>query len=180
MYAEGPEDRMLEHPQHRLRLLYEPLSLLETLDRTRGDRITPDVVPSHDTKFSVIGSQRSFVNAIAYLCAYKKEPVYVTAAALEKGPEEIVIWLAANNGIEQAVIDFMNPVLTIITWLVDRSSANLSNSDGASALSLLTDMALSFNSPRIFSYYQQVVNRAAPSVVRELARDPRFRGLSPV
>lgn len=180
MYDESPEDLVLEQQQSRLRLLYEPLSLLDTLDQTRGDRIRPDDVPSHGAKFSLINSQRSFVNAIAYICAYKKGPAYVTAAAFKKAPEEIVLWLAANQGIELAVIDFLNPVVKIITWLVGKTSARLKNEEGASALSHLTGITLSFNSPRIFSYYRQIVNQAAPDVMPELARDPRFRGLSPV
>ncbi|PKY08129.1 hypothetical protein P168DRAFT_9359 [Aspergillus campestris IBT 28561] len=180
MYDETPEDPVLEQRQSRLRLLYEPLSLLDTLDQTRGDRIRPDDVPSHDAEFSLIGSQRSFVNAIAYICAYKKGPAYVTAAALEKAPEEIVLWLAANKGIEPAVIDFLNPVVKIITWLVGKTSARLENEEGASALNLLTGKTLSFNSPRIYSYYCQIVNHAAPDVVPELARDPRFRDIPKV
>ncbi|PLB36140.1 nucleic acid/nucleotide deaminase domain-containing protein [Aspergillus candidus] len=180
MYDESPEDLVLEQQQSRLRLLYEPLSLLDTLDQTRGDRIRPDDVPSHGAKFSLINSQRSFVNAIAYICAYKKGPAYVTAAALEKAPEEIVLWLAANQGIELAVIDFLNPVVKIITWLVGKTSARLKNEEGASALSHLTGITLSFNSPRIFSYYRQIVNQAAPDVMPELARDPRFRDIPDV
>lgn len=176
MYDNSADDRMLNH--RRSRLLYEPLSLLNTLGPTRGDRIKPDTIPPHGEGFSPIQSQRSFVDAIAYICAYKKGPAYVTAAALEKDPEKIVLWLAANKGVEHAVMEFLEPVLKIISWLVDKKSANLSNKDGASALGFLARLTLRFNSSRIFSYYHEIVSLVAPDVVPMLARDPKFRGLS--
>ncbi|KAF9887618.1 hypothetical protein FE257_009711 [Aspergillus nanangensis] len=113
--------------------------------------------------------EKSFVDALSYACAYKKEAAYVTAVALEKRPDEIVVWLAANQGVEPAVVNFVNNTLIIVQWLAANPSAHLRNEDGKATLRLLTEQVLRFNSPKIKAYYGQIMNLAAPAVMGKLS-----------
>ncbi|RAH56544.1 hypothetical protein BO85DRAFT_450568 [Aspergillus piperis CBS 112811] len=168
MSHDPPGDPPMSHSPRRLRRLYEPLSLLQTLGNVRGWRIRAPDIPQDNSGFNAIKSHRSFVDALAYACAYKKEPAYVTAVALEKRPEEIVVWLAANKNVEEAVVSFAQDVLRIVQWLASNPSAQLGTKDGQQALNLLTSRVLRFNAPKIYAYYEQVV-RAAPRVIAKLS-----------
>ncbi|KAF7183830.1 hypothetical protein CNMCM7691_004252 [Aspergillus felis] len=169
MNEETPVDPLMSHPITRLRRLYEPLSLLMTLGEVRGNRIKPFNIPQDNSGFNAIKSHRSFVDALAYACAYKKEPAYVTAVALEKRPEEIVVLLAANKGVEDSVVRFVHDILKIVQWLARKPSAQLSSEDGLAALQFLTSKVLRFNAPKIYAYYRAIVDKAAPAVMGKLS-----------
>ncbi|GKZ36050.1 hypothetical protein AbraIFM66950_006925 [Aspergillus brasiliensis] len=156
-------------PIRRLRRLYEPLSLLQTLGKVRGSRIRACDIPQENSAFNAIKSHRSFVDALAYACAYKKEPAYVTAVALEKRPEEIVVWIAANKDVKGPVVSFAQDVLRIVQWLARNPLAQLSTKDGQAAQTLLTSRVLHFNAPKIYAYYEQIVRNAAPPVIAKLS-----------
>ncbi|OJI84215.1 hypothetical protein ASPTUDRAFT_120671 [Aspergillus tubingensis CBS 134.48] len=168
MSHDPPGDPPMSHSPRRLRRLYEPLSLLQTLGNVRGWRIRAPDIPQDYSGFNAIKSHRSFVDALAYACAYKKEPAYVTAVALEKRPEEIVVWLAANKNVEDTVVSFAQDVLRIVQWLARNPSAQLGTEDGQQTLNLLTSRVLCFNAPKIYAYYEQVM-RAAPQVIAKLS-----------
>src|SRR5271170_2740078 len=102
-----------------IRRFYEPLLLLHALDKIRGGRIKAEIV-SDNTGINHTQIRRSFADAIAYICAYKKGPGYVTAAALEKTPQGVVVWLAANNGIGQNVTEFLDGILARVQNVVDK------------------------------------------------------------
>ncbi|GFG10242.1 hypothetical protein IFM5058_04826 [Aspergillus udagawae] len=167
MNQDPPGDPLMPIP--RLPLLYEPLSVLITLGEVRGSRIKPISVPQDNSSFNVFNSHRSFVDALAYACAYKKEPAYVTAVALEKRPEEIVVLLAANKGVDDSVVRFVHDILRIVQWLATNPSAQLSSEDGTAARQLLTSKVLRFNAPKIYTYYETIVKKAAPAVMRKLS-----------
>ncbi|KAI2847850.1 hypothetical protein CBS147343_9232 [Aspergillus niger] len=169
MSHDPPGDPLMSHSSRRLRRLYEPLSLLQTLGNVRGLRIRACDIPQDNSGFNAIKSHRSFVDALAYACAYKKEPAYVTAVALEKRPEEIVVWLAANKNVEETVVSFAQDVLRIVQWLARNPSAQLSTEDGQRSLNLLTSRVLHFNAPKIYAYYEQIVRKAAPPVIAKLS-----------
>ena len=173
MSEDPPGDPLLSHKPSRLRLLYEPLSLLYTLGEVRGSRIKPCDIPQDGSGsgFNAIKSHRLFVDALAYACAYKKEPAYITAVALEKTPEEIVVWLAANKCVEPVVVTFVGRILQIVVWLARNPSAQLTSDDGKGALHLLTTEVLRFNAPKIYAYYEDIVKRAAPRVVKQLSSE---------
>jgi predicted metalloenzyme YecM len=140
-----------------------------TLGEVRGSRIKSFNIPQDNSGFNAINSHRSFVDALAYACAYKKEPAYVTAVALEKRPEEIVVLLAANRGVEDSVVRFVRDILRIVQWLATNPSAQLNSEDGQAALQLLTSKVLRFNAPKIYTYYGTIVNKAAPAVMGKLS-----------
>lgn len=103
-----PESDVVPVPPKLLRRFYEPLVLLYVLDRNRGDRI-----PRHnsDTDGPRDELRRSFVDSIAYICDYKKGGDTVTAAALQREPAGVTIWLAANNHVKEETIYFLRQIL---------------------------------------------------------------------
>lgn len=86
--------------------------LLRVLGRARGERAKAG--HDHIPDSVATGSHRrlrSFLNSLAYICAWEKKPGYVTSVAIEKLPEAVVAWMAANNGIEDGVVRFAQQIL---------------------------------------------------------------------
>ncbi|CAG7924827.1 unnamed protein product [Penicillium olsonii] len=150
------EASLISHQPKRLRLLYEPLCLLHTLSEVRGDRIKPGDILSEGPGLTAPGCYRSFVDAIAYICAYRKKPGYVTAAALEEAPDAIVVLLAANNDIDTAVVTLLEKVVMILSWIIDNPTVRLDTNEARGAMKILTAYVLDLNAPKIFDYYQRV------------------------
>ncbi|KAJ5192197.1 hypothetical protein N7449_008339 [Penicillium cf. viridicatum] len=174
MDQEHPQALLIAHQPKKLRLLYEPLCLLRTLSEVRGDRIKPGDISSEFPGSTAPKCYRAFVDAIAYICAYQKKPGYVTAAALEEAPDAIVILLAANDGIDMAVLALLEKVRVILLWIVEKSAVQLDTKEGRGIMKILTDYVLSLNTPKIFEYYQQV-NKSVSNVVDQLNAEPGLR-----
>ncbi|KAJ5436244.1 hypothetical protein N7445_007129 [Penicillium cf. griseofulvum] len=174
MSEEYSEASVIHHQDKRLRLLYEPLCLLHTLSEVRGDRIKPGDLSPKGPGLTAPRSYRSFVDAIAYICAYRKKPGYVTAAALEETPDAIVVLLAANNGIDTAVVTFLEKVLNILSWFIENPTVRLDMDEGRAAMKMLTEHVLNLNAPKIFKYYQQV-NKLVSSVMGRLNAEPGLK-----
>ncbi|CDM26246.1 unnamed protein product [Penicillium roqueforti FM164] len=164
----------MEHQPKRLRLLYEPLCLLRILSEVRGDRIKPGDIFPEGPGLSATKSYRSFVDAIAYICAYRKRPGYVTAAALEQTPDAIVILLAANDGIDTAVVTLLEKVLIILSWIIENPTVRLDTKEGREVMKILTVHVLGLNAPKIFEYYQQV-NKLVSLVMGRLNAEPKLK-----
>lgn len=147
----------MTHESKKLRLLYEPLCLLHSISEIRGDRIKPDDLSHESPALTGPRLYRRFVEAMAYICAYKKRPGYVTAVALEDTPEKIVVLLAANNDIEQQVIHFVEKVLKVLSWVIENHAVRQNTLDGQRVMQILTENVLEFNTPKIYEYYQQVI-----------------------
>ncbi|KAI2734488.1 hypothetical protein DTO013E5_9983 [Penicillium roqueforti] len=173
-----PEASLMEHQPKRLRLLYEPLCLLRILSEVRGDRIKPGDIFPEGPGLSATKSYRSFVDAIAYICAYRKRPGYVTAAALEQTPDAIVILLAANDGIDTAVVTLLEKVLIILSWIIENPTVRLDTKEGREVMKILTVHVLGLNAPKIFEYYQQV-NKLVSLVMGRLNAEPKLKGTQP-
>ena len=47
------------------------------------------------------------MNGIDFICAYEKSPHCVTAVALEKTPQGITFWVAANEKLEVKFLNFL-------------------------------------------------------------------------
>jgi hypothetical protein len=143
-----------------LRRFYEPVLLLNALGPVRGPRIKQQV-DSDDFKYNHRKLRRSFADGIAYISAYQKNPDYVTAVALERTPQGIDIWIAANTDIEPKVVEFVEGVLRDLSFIsrtgnvIERHRAALLTRDD------LTRKVVIFNTPRIVGYYKAVNKRVA-------------------
>jgi hypothetical protein len=85
-------------PEDRLRCrFYEPLVLLDVLDRNGQQRISR--CPSEDQaapQLQLRELRRTFVGQLAYVCDYIEGGDTVTAMALEMQPSSITFWVAPN------------------------------------------------------------------------------------
>lgn len=147
-----------------LRRFYEPLLLLKALDPIRGERIKPESIHSDSPNLQKL--RRSFVDGIAYICAYKKGPDHVTAAALERTPQEVKVWLASNKNIDDSVIHMLQRVLYDVQCIARLDSRESRQRLGEQTLDRLTSDIVDFNAPRISTYYKEVALRCVPECLK--------------
>ncbi len=141
-----------------LRRFYEPLLLLSALGQMRGERLKSE---SHTNSMSpnIQKLRRSFVDGIAYICAYEIGPRRVTAATLERTPQGITVWLATNEKIGEKVVEFLKDVLSDIQRIAEPDDRENRQKEGGQTLKHLTSRIVSFNAPRIQTYYEQVARK---------------------
>ena len=144
-----------------LRRFYEPLLLLSALGDIRGDHIKPDIVAGGVSP-NIKKLRRSFIDGIAYICAYEKHPRRVTAAALERTPHEVTVWLAANTDIGDNVVQFLEKVFSDIQRIAELGNREERKREGEKTLEDLTSRIVAFNAPRVRFYHEQVAIHRAP------------------
>ena len=110
------------------------------------------------------------MDGIAYICAYEKGPRCVTAAALEQTPQGIMVWLAANENIEDTVIQFLEKVLFDIQRIAKLDDRESRQRKGEQMLENLISRIVAFNAPRVQTYYEQVTRRHAPVCLDIISR----------
>ena len=152
-----------------LRRFYEPLLLLNALGQIRGKRIKPESDPNSLSP-NIQKLRRSFVDGIAYICAYEKGSRRVTAAALEKTPQGITVWLAANEKLEEKVIQFLETVLSDIQRIAELDDRESRHRKGEQTVEDLTSRVVAFNAPRIQTYCEQVARKHAPACLDTISK----------
>lgn len=142
--SEYPPDPDLDIVPAKPKLLnrfYEPLVLLHVLDPSRGSRIPRY---SSDVECQEEELRRSFIDSMAYICDYEKGGDTVTAAAIQKEPAGVTIWLAANTNVQDKTISYLRNVLDTLV------AVNVSNR--ADTEELLARKIISFNNKRLQAY----------------------------
>ena len=129
---------------------YEPLVLQHVLDNTRGSHIPcqpPDV--QDESELDNCKLRRSFLNQLAYICDFKKGGDTVTAIALEETPAGVVFWVAANRGVKDKVVSFLEGIL--------KSLANLGGAAAVKSTAEAEDSifrcVVEFGQPRVKAYW---------------------------
>ena len=107
--------------------------------------------------------RRSFVDGIAYICAYERGPRRVIAATLERTPRGITVWLATNKTIGEKVLGFLENVLSDIQRIAEPDDKENRQREGEQTLEHLTSRIVSFNAPRIQTHYEQVARKHVPA-----------------
>jgi hypothetical protein len=138
------------------RRFYEPLLLLHALSPIRGERIKSEII-SDDPESNHIQLRRSFTNAIAYICAYRKGPDHVAAAALEKTPQGVVVWLCANADVEDGVVTFLKGILACVYRVVEKDSMEDLHQEASLATQRLASMIVDFQAPRLNAYRAEII-----------------------
>ena len=139
------------------RRFYEPLLLLSALGQMRGERTKSEIIPNSPSP-NIQKLRRSFVDGIAYICSFEKEPKRVTAVAIEKTPQGIIVWLAANEDIGENVVHFLESVLSNIQQISAPPDKDDRQKEGERIREELASKIMDFNTPRINSYYSMVLN----------------------
>ena len=158
MSIENNDISMIETRRSVVRRFYEPLMLLDALGRIRGKHIKPETnLDSASPDMSKL--RRSFVDGIAYVCAYKKSSDFVTAAALEKTPQGIVLWLAANGGIEPEALHFTTKLVDALHHLAIIECKEERQSTAEQTLPVLLQRVVTFNACRLRTYISSITLR---------------------
>ncbi|KAI9880178.1 MAG: hypothetical protein M1830_004997 [Pleopsidium flavum] len=111
----NPEVDLIPIAPKLFRRFYEPLALLQVLDRNRGERI-PRYTNDADSESDEL--RRLFVDCIAYICDYEKGGDTVTAATLQREPAGVTVWLAANTHVKAKTVAFLQAILDDLVMLV--------------------------------------------------------------
>jgi hypothetical protein len=114
--AVPPKQPRLDSRARLLSRFYEPLVLLYTLGRTRGQRTCVTMPPREDlVHLPIKDLRRIFLTELAYMCDYDKGDETVTALRLESTPERYIFWVASNAGSTTKTNNFLVSLLTKIT-----------------------------------------------------------------
>ncbi|KAK2752503.1 hypothetical protein FQN54_008096 [Arachnomyces sp. PD_36] len=123
------------------RRFYEPLVLLRVIDPVRGIRFSDANYGTDDTLDDL---RRSFIKRIATICDSRKGGDTVTAAALQSTPQHTIVWLAANQSLDDRTIQH-------IRGMLDRL-AQISVHSKSSILEEITHLIIEFCKPRLKFY----------------------------
>jgi hypothetical protein len=143
-------------PHKVTRRFYEPLLLLHALSPIRGERIKSEIIPD-DPESNHIQLRRSFTNAIAYICAYQKGSDHVTATALEKTPQGVVVWLCANADVEEGVVTFLQGILACVYRVAEKDSMEDIHREASLVTQRLASMIVDFQAPRLNVHRAEII-----------------------
>lgn len=135
-------------PDDRLgRRFYEPLVLLNLLDRNGEQRILncpseDDITPLSQTR----ELRRDFLRQLAYVCDYVKGGDTVTAIALQKEPSNVTFWVASNKNISKNTISFLRGILTTLQCILS------SEKDCSVIENEISQRCIAFNLKRLKEY----------------------------
>lgn len=159
-------------PQHRLlSRFYEPLVLLHTLGRTRGERVSQSL-NGELAELSAGQLRRAFLNHLAYSCDYDKGGDTVTAVALESSPQGPRFWLSANKGPGERVKHFLEDLLQNLREL-SLNPENVTEKD----LELIARNCISFGRNHIKKYWSHLNPQRRRCLTTLLSEDSREGGL---
>jgi hypothetical protein len=160
-------------PQIRqLSWFYEPLVLLYTLGRTRGE-YSCATLSAHENvcHLPLKEVRRRFLNELAYMCDYDKGGDTVTAIGLESTPQRYVFWVASNSCPKRKIIPFLESLLATLK--------NTLGATGKQSTQSVEEMAIrcvGFATPRI-KKYKSHLNPLLRRRVKWLATTKRDDGM---
>ncbi|CAG8956265.1 hypothetical protein HYFRA_00003645 [Hymenoscyphus fraxineus] len=137
----SPHDKLLYR-------LYEPLILLEVLDKYGGLPVSE--FPSEVDATSNLELRRSFLNQLAYVCDFRKGGETVTAVALESAPSGITFWIASNKSIPTKTIHHLNAILKLLKSL--GTSPFVSTEKVVETEENIIELCIKFNHERLGVY----------------------------
>jgi hypothetical protein len=120
----SPNAPRLDPHQRILSRFYEPLILLCTLGRTRGEHRPADFPWSTDvTSWPVKYIRRLFLNQLAFLCDYDTGGDSVTAISIQHTPEQRIFWIAANTCFSKKMVPFVQICLLQLKYVAESQVA---------------------------------------------------------
>lgn len=136
-------------------ILYQLLILLQVLEPIREER--SGFGSGGHIKLNHSNVRRSFVEAIAYISAYRSGRDHVTATAIRQTPARGIIWLASNKRVEKKVTDFLISVLQVLGDFarLEHSKAII---ERPSITEGLLQGIIKFVTPRLRRYHSKAVN----------------------
>lgn len=145
----------MNHKPKELRRLYEPLSALRALYEQIADGKKP--ILTEGRGMGIQQRRRDFVNAIAYLCAFKKD-CELAVAVRKNDCGKAVITVAGSRDIGQDVI----PFLVGLSTMLEDISEPLDHDTKQSVLSVFSDYVMEYHKENIFECYRDMMKDIAP------------------
>jgi hypothetical protein len=116
----SPNAPRLDPHQRILSRFYEPLILLCTLGRTRGEHRPADFPRSADvTSWPLKYVRRLFLNQLAFLCDYDTGGDSVTAISIQHTPQQRIFWIAANICPSKKIAPFVQDRLLLLKYVAE-------------------------------------------------------------
>ncbi|KAF2118104.1 hypothetical protein BDV96DRAFT_620140, partial [Lophiotrema nucula] len=144
----SPNRPRLAPHERQLSRFYEPLVLLYTLGRTRGEHTHSVPFDEADTaRLSHKDLRRKFLNDLAYMCDYDKGGDTVTAIGLESTPQGHIFWVASNKCPKTKIVPFLESLLIRMRQV--SAAADISVPDQVEGLAA---KCINFATPRIKKY----------------------------
>lgn len=142
----SPNQPRLNSQERLLSRFYEPLVLLYTLGRTRGEHTSTEIFSQeHMTFLPLKDLRRIFLKELAYMCDFDKGGETVTALGLQSTPQGHIFWVASNAGSKPKTIDFLRSLLTKVMHM----SANATTMECTEEVA---SQCIAFATPRIKKY----------------------------
>lgn len=148
--GKSPKDTLkgprLRREDRLVRRFYEPLVLLNILDRNSEQRIYR--CPSQDnfTQLQPQELRRTFLGQLAYVCDYAKGGDTVTAIALQGQPSGVTFWVASNKNMSDSTIFFLRGILNTLHNIAS------SHSQSSELENELAKRCIKFNLCRLKTY----------------------------
>lgn len=138
----------LDPHKRQLSRFYEPLVLLYTLGRTRGEHTCAVLSTQENVSHLPLKElRRKFLSELAYACDYDKGGDTVTAIGLESTPQRYIFWVASNSCPRRKIIPFLRSLLARLKHVSDES-AQLPPEGPVD----IATLCIHFASPRIKKY----------------------------
>lgn len=116
----SPNAPRLDPHQRILSRFYEPLILLCTLGRTRGEHRPADFPRSADvTIWPLKYVRRLFLNQLAFLCDYDTGGDSVTAISIQHTPQERIFLIAANICPSRKIVPFVQNCVLLLKYAAE-------------------------------------------------------------
>lgn len=160
----------MNHKPKELRRFYEPLSTICALYEQMPDAKNPILTEGHG--LGIRQRRRDFVNAIAYLGAFK-EDCDLAVAVSKDDYGCAVVKIAGSRDIDQDVIPFLEDLLKLVT---KSTSERPSHDAKQSILSLLSEYVMKFHNKSIFERYGELLRDIAPICLRMMMDESQKAG----
>ncbi|KAF2759851.1 hypothetical protein EJ05DRAFT_537072 [Pseudovirgaria hyperparasitica] len=142
-----PKPHFRSKEEKQLMRFYEPLVLLHTLGRSRGDRTQNSVVST-----GTFSERRKFLNNLAYICDFNTGGDTVTSIALQDCADGPIYWVASNS--EKKVLKSHEFLMSVLSDLsrVSAESAEPSPEHKERLATELSEKIIVFAKKRINGY----------------------------
>lgn len=168
-FTPSPKSFMNHKPKELCRL-YEPLSTLCALHEQISDEKNP--IPTEGRGMGIQQRRRDFVNAIAYLGAFKKD-CDLAVAMRKDNCGKAVVTVAGTRDIDQDII----PFLTDLSEMVKKGiSGPLGHDTKQSVLSVFSDYVMQHHKENIFERYRDMMKDIAPICLRLMTNESQKAG----
>ncbi|KAL5003003.1 hypothetical protein BDV10DRAFT_190939 [Aspergillus recurvatus] len=155
------------HKPKELRRLYEPLAVLYELTM-KGTTKPRSIFSTSAQGISIMQRRRNFVDAIAYIGAYRKG--CEIAVAIERQPDGLTVRVAGTGDIDGIVVPFLNDLLHLLSKIVKLQHDEIKQDEKEKILLSLSDIALDFAQEKIFDHYMKLLHDIAPVCLADMTK----------